>query len=103
MTMAAILNGRDEREAAAQIDQLSRQHENPTQHDSVMSLFSEEVYEKLAKRHAKDIELYYWGVQQGKALRECFKLTKQKQTDDVANSGLGSWWDAMEYGPPDDP
>merc|ERR1712083_838224 len=48
---------------------------NPSSHKSVLDVLSEAEYIAVANRHRLDIELYYWAVQQVKALTECFDDT----------------------------
>merc|ERR1719277_1499924 len=58
--------------AVSKVVALERSHVNPTKHKTVKQIFSSQQYADVADRHSKDIELYYWGVQQARALTECF-------------------------------
>jgi len=108
--MTGNLTGMTPAQTRAKTEELGRNHVNPTHHQTVMELFDEDVYAKLAERHALDIELYYWGVHQGLAFRRCFgeevvggSLAKAREAESLGSEGLDSWWDDLEYGPPDEP
>ena len=46
---------------------------NPSKHRDVRELFSKRAYSVLARRHSKDIELYYWGLEQINVLKRCYR------------------------------
>ena len=46
--------------------------ENPTEHATVLETFSDSEYADLVQRHAVDVELYYWAVQQVETLKVCY-------------------------------
>lgn len=68
---AALLFGIDQRAANSRITELMHHKVNPTNHGQVEDELTKDEYASVAKRHSKDIELYYWGVQQVDALKSC--------------------------------